>query len=332
MTQPLDEEAVIAAAQRYLSGIGGPLLCGIGDDAAVVSPPGERLLLTTDLLIEGVHFERAWTSAADLGWKSLAVNLSDIAAMGGSPYYALLSLGLPGELDMVWVEDFLRGLGDLAERHGVAVAGGDTVASPGVIAVNLALVGSAEVPICRNQSRAGDVLFVTGTVGAGAAGLWACRHLPEEERDAFREVVQRLLRPEPHLAAGWALRPWADCISLLDDSDGVVRSVEILARANGTGAVIDMDRLPISPAGHVVAHLAGEDPLRWALYGGDDYQLIGAAPPSQIEVVVSAFRQAALPFTVIGKLTDQPGVWLRDSAGGVSPADPSGPYRHFPGK
>lgn len=330
-SQPLNEGAVIAAARRYLNDIKAGVVLGIGDDAALVHPPAGQMLLTTDLLVEHIHFERAWTSPADLGWKLLAVNLSDIAAMGGTPRFALLSLGLPVDLDMAWIEDFYGGLRELADRHEVAIVGGDTVASPGPIVANVALVGETKtLPITRQGSVPGDLLFVTGTVGAGAAGLWACRHLPPKDHAPAREVMRRLLRPEPQLTAGRILATWAGRISLLDDSDGLVRSVDILAEANGAGAVIDLGHISICPEARSLAPLAGVDPLQWALYGGDDYPLIGAAPPPEIPRIQDDFAPAGLSLTVFGELTQRAGVWLREANGKLSRPDASQSFRHFP--
>ena len=274
-------------------------LVGPGDDAAVfrARPGTNAWVVTTDMLVEGVHFDLRWTSPEDLGWKSLAVNLSDLAAMGGvRPAVAVIAAGLPASTAVSFVERFYRGLGKLARRCGLAVAGGDTVRSDMVV-ISPAVLG--ELPrgrrvLRRSGARAGDVLMATGTLGDAAAGLKILQSrgrgiLPalsaagktahgQDARAAAAErfLARRLLRPEPRLDLAGKISQVPGVTAMMDSSDGLWRSARILARASGVGIRIESDLLPISPS---LRSWAGKKASGFALFGGEDYELILTAGP-----------------------------------------------------
>jgi thiamine-monophosphate kinase len=269
---PLGEFDVIA---RYFTHATtrGDVLLGVGDDAALLQPPpGQALVAATDTLVEGRHF-LAGTPAAAVGHQALAVNLSDLAAMGAEPAWALLSLSLP-EVDEAWLDAFAHGLHALAQRHGVALVGGDTVAGPRVITIQALGFVPPEQALRRGGARPGDVLFVSGWPGEAAAGLELLRS-GQRPFTADDRCVRRFLYAEPRLALGRALRGRAT--AAMDVSDGLLGDLAKLTRASGVGASVDLARLPISPALAVHADRARCE--RYVLNGGDDYELLFTLPP-----------------------------------------------------
>ncbi|MCW8807100.1 MAG: thiamine-phosphate kinase, partial [Rhodanobacter sp.] len=241
---------------------------GIGDDAAVLAvPAGQELVVAIDTLVDGVHFPRG-TAAADIGWKALAVNLSDLAAMGASPAWALLALTLPAA-DPAFVEGFADGFAQLAQPHRLALVGGDTTRGPlcvSVVVHGFVPPGSA---LTRSGAQVGDVLLVTGTLGDAGAGLQAIQHPPREPGDhaSLRDFLRaRLNRPTPRLAAGAALRGQAS--ACIDISDGLLADLGHICTASGVAAEIEAALLPRSSA--LLALHDEATALRLALSGGDD--------------------------------------------------------------
>ncbi|HEX6571789.1 MAG TPA: thiamine-phosphate kinase [Steroidobacteraceae bacterium] len=268
---PLGEFEVIA---RYFTRATPrrDVLLGVGDDAALLAPPaGQALVAATDTLVEGRHFLPG-TPPVSIGHNALAVNLSDLAAMGAEPAWALLALSLP-ESDERWLEEFARGLHDLATRHGVALVGGDTVAGPLVVTIAVLGFVPADAALRRSGAKPGDAIYVSGTPGVAAAGLDLLRRgvMPFESSDPR---VQRLLFAEPRLALGRALRGRAT--AAMDVSDGLLGDLGKLARASTVGAVIEMERLPFAPV--LADAYDGAQCERLVLHGGDDYELLFTLP------------------------------------------------------
>jgi thiamine-monophosphate kinase len=252
---------------------------GIGDDAAILDTGGPRLLLVTaDMLVQGVHFDLATTSSRDLGRKALAVNLSDIAAMGGSPRHALVSLAAPGGTEARLLRELYRGLGAEARRFGVSLVGGDTCRSPGPIVVSVVVLG--EVPrgqaVTRAGARPGDRIWVTGALGGSAAGLAALERglAAEGDRDPWvRRAVRRHRLPEPRCRAGRKLAALRVATAMLDLSDGLASDLARLCEESGVGVRVFAARLPLDPAARRVAARLGADALAWGVGGGEDYEL-----------------------------------------------------------
>lgn len=293
MTQPqtigsLGEDAAIKAIQRVLAPQPLPEgWVGIGDDCAVTDLGSGRAVTTTDLLVEDVHFRRRTIAARDLGWKAMAVNVSDIASMGALPRWATVSVAAPAELPIDWLCELYAGARDLCARHGLAIVGGDTVGSPGPVMLAVTVVGEAEHPVLRTGARAGDAVVVTGSLGASAAGLWVLEH-PAEAADLdpahVAEVLAAHRRPEPQVAAGRAIARMGRA-AMMDNSDGLARSALWLAGANGLALELEAEGLPMTPATRAVAARAGVDPVQWALYGGEDYNLVVLLPQEAVEAL-----------------------------------------------
>lgn len=298
---------------------------GIGDDAAVLElARGERLVACVDTLVAGVHFPPG-TAPADLGWKSLAVNLSDLAAMGAEPRFALLALTLPDD-DPVLVRGFSAGFDALARRHGVALVGGDTTRGPLSISVTALGALPRGAALGRGGARVGDEIWVSGTLGdaAAALALLDARSGTVAPRDAAT-LKRRLDRPEPRVALGLALRGLAT--AAIDVSDGLLADLDHVLAASRVGARIERDRIPVSPVLRRVVPDA-EARARLALAGGDDYELVFTARPSRAARLLAAAAQARTRITRIGRIEAAPRLVVVDRDG--RPWDPGRRgYVHF---
>ena len=294
------------------------LVLGIGDDAAAWRCEGGLELCTTDTMVEGVHFTLETASWADVGWKVLAVNLSDIAAMGGSPLYAVVTLGLPEDLEAAAVDALYDGMLDCAAEYGAAIVGGDVVRSPAAF-VTVAMTGSTPGPLLtRAAARPGDEVAVTGKLGGSGAWLAAVRRGASLAPEAAESLRNSHLRPRPRLAEGQALRE-AGVRCAIDVSDGLAADLAHLCEASGVGARLDAERIPVHPA---VRRTLPNEALALALGGGEEYQLLFTATPDAM-----AEARGRLPggFTVIGQVVQGPparvsvmgpgGEMLVDSAG-----------------
>jgi thiamine-monophosphate kinase len=270
---------------------------GIGDDAAVLALGArERLVSCVDTLVAGVHFP-ADTGPADLGWKALAVNLSDLAAMGAEPRFALLALTMPGD-DADFVRHFASGFHALARRHGVALVGGDTTRGP--LSVTVTALGAVPdgAAIRRDGARVGDVVYASGTLGDAAAGLAVAEgRLADVPVATARALRRRLDRPEPRVALGLALRGLAT--AMIDVSDGLLADLSHVLAASRVGARIVRDRVPVSAALRRAVPEA-EARARFACAGGDDYELVFTAPRASAAQVFAAAERAGVPVTPIG--------------------------------
>jgi thiamine-monophosphate kinase len=277
---------------------------GIGDDAAVLAlPPDTELVAAVDTLVEGRHFP-AGTDARSIGHRALAVNLSDIAAMGATPAWATLALTLPC-VEEAWLEGFSTGLLDLADAHGVALVGGDTTRGP--LTVSLQILGHVPrgAALRRSGARAGDLLAVTGTLGDAGAGLKFAASPPmSETRAACRELVRRFDYPTPRVEFGLAARGIAT--AAMDLSDGLVGDLPKMAQASGLAARVAVERLPLSDAMRTV--VADEQARRWALAAGDDYELLLAVPALRFGALAAKARQLNLTLTAIGEFRAGDGV------------------------
>jgi thiamine-monophosphate kinase len=326
------ERDLIAELSRIFGRPPEQVVCGIGDDTAIIRPESEyHLLWTIDALLEGVHFDLSYTNLRQLGRKALAVNLSDIAAMGGEPQYVLLALGWPPERDLQGALELARGMQELAQEYGVALIGGDTVGSPGGLSMSLTVMGRvrpSEV-LRRDQAQAGDVIYVTGPLGQAAAGLEVLRRGLELPVGTEAPLRQAFLDPRPQVAAGRVLAGQHLAKAAIDLSDGVASDLYQICLVSGVGALVEADLVPIPPGVEETARLTGEDPLDLALKGGEDYHLLFTARPEAEPEIQRCFRQAGLPApTRIGAIDVGTGVRLRR---GSEEQDISGTgFDHFP--
>lgn len=274
---------------------------GIGDDCAILPQQfGRDTLVSTDMLIEGTHFLRKDITPYDLGWKSAAVNISDIAAMGGHPTATFLSLALPGNVTTEWTDEFLRGYAELSGRFGVPLLGGDTTASPDRICINVTVLGecpSVRGALRRDGAKKGDVICVTGTLGDSAGGLKAIFKGLRRDADVQR-LIDRHYRPVPRVPEGEELRLNLGVNAMMDLSDGLASDLQHILDASGMDAEIDLTAIPLSLALKHVCASQGWDPVKLAVSGGEDYELLFTCTPQ-------AERLLSVPHFVIGKITDR---------------------------
>jgi thiamine-monophosphate kinase len=305
---------------------------GIGDDAAAFRTDGSCLsLVTTDLLIERIHFLRDTLSGRDLGFKSLAVNLSDIAAMGGCAREAFVGIAIPEDCELGYLDDIFQGMKDLAARYAVNILGGDTTASAQDLIISITVYG--EVPeaelLTRDAARPGDVIFVTGCLGASRAGLHLILDrtpLDSPELEALRAAH---LHPEPHLSEGRLLASIGGVHAAIDVSDGLSSDLGHILEQSGVGARIRAEALPISENLHRYCHRFEKSPLEFALTGGEDYVLMVTAAPERASTIRRAFHSAFdRPLYAIGEITDSGTMELVGPGAVITPVVPSG-WDHF---
>jgi thiamine-monophosphate kinase len=301
----LGEFGLIDRLLARLDASGEGVLVGPGDDAAALSLGGGRGLATADLLLEGEHFEIGLSSPADVGWKALAANLSDIAAMGGVPRYALVSLGAPAATLMTTLEEMYEGLAECARAFSVSVVGGDTVRSDRLI-VSVAVLGEPGPAgvVARAGAKPGDVVCVTGAVGGAAAGLALLRSASNDEAaasllDRYPHLGEAHRRPVPRVREGLASAT-AGAAAMIDVSDGLAADVAHIGEASNVG--VALRSAPIAEGVEDVASWLSRDALEFALAGGDDYELAIAIAPERVEGLASML--APTPVSVVGEIVE----------------------------
>jgi thiamine-monophosphate kinase len=305
---------------------------GIGDDAAAFRTDGRLVsLVTTDLLVERVHFLREAISGRDLGHKSLAVNLSDIAAMGGTAREAFVSIAIPDGCELGYLEDIFAGMKELARKHAVNILGGDTTYSRSDLVINVAVYGvvAENEMLTRSAARPGDVVFCTGFLGDSRAGL----HLILESAPADAPELHALLathrRPEPHLAEGRLLASAPGVRAAIDVSDGLSSDLGHIVEESRVGARVCAAKLPISDNLIYFCRRFGRSPVDYALSGGEDYTLLLTAAADRADAIAHAFQAAfGRPLAAIGEITDTGRMELVGAAGGITPIAPTG-WDHF---
>ena len=308
------------------------LLTGVGDDCAVLETRGgAALLVTTDLLVEDVHFRRRWAEPADIGAKAMAVNVSDIAAMGGTPRWALVGLGCPEGTTADEIEAFYEGALAVSDAHGVAIVGGDTSVSPSGWLVSVTLLGEAARPVLRSTARPGDVVAVTGTLGRSAAGLAVLeRETAPRGVDAalLDDVTGAHLRPRPRVDEGRWLAGAGGVTAMMDLSDGLATDLGRLVAESGAGARVDVERLPIAAATRAVAEALDADPIDWATGGGEDYELLVVCEPTAFARLRDGLPEATgTMLTAVGEIVAGSGTRWLDGRGRAVAVAPG--FEHF---
>jgi thiamine-monophosphate kinase len=330
----LSEDQLVAALARLLSEDEPGLVVGLGDDAAVVEPGTGDVILTTDLLVEGVHFTRDAISPRDLGAKSIVVNVSDVAAMGGSPRFALSSIALTRDVEAAWVVEMTGGMRDACREYGLALVGGDTNRGD-VVVVSVAVVGEVAPgrAVRRVGAQPGDAVVVTGALGAAAGGLALSRADHAASAAALsepwgRELADALDRPVARVGEGQTLAQ-AGATAMMDLSDGLARDLARLCEASGVGARIELGAVPVAESVRAAASTLEVDPLELALGGGEDYELLAALDPSAVERAAEALEDRyGVTLTRIGTIIEGQGVTAVGPDGREAPLEPKG-WDHF---
>jgi thiamine-monophosphate kinase len=329
----IGEQGLLAKLQRFC------LAEVVGDDAAVLTPEaGKVLVITTDMLIDGVHFSEQTTTAADAGWRAAAANLSDLAAMGATPLGLTVGLGLPGSLPVTWVEQLYQGMTECLHPYQAAIVGGDVVRSP---VITLAITALGEVPphhiLRRSAAQPGDAIVVTGPHGVSRAGLELLLH-PErgvdlDDRDR-RTFIRAHQRPRPRLDVlpllfsqfESAPEPLVSIpVAGMDSSDGLADAICQICRASGVGARLWQDHLPVPAA--LSAWVGQETAIAWSLYGGEDFELVLCLPLPLAKALVNQLGAEA---AIVGEITAETGVWLVTATGEVvQPLKLEQGFQHF---
>jgi thiamine-monophosphate kinase len=300
----IGEFGLINRIRRWTSTSDPGLLKGIGDDVAVIESGKKVWLVTTDLLIEDIHFELTWIDPFHLGRKALIVNLSDIAAMGGIPKYFLISLGVPKNLSLSFLSSFYRGLKDGARRFGVDLIGGDTSVSKKII-INICLLGEGkrERLLFRSGAKVGDDLFVSGTLGDAALGLRILQRNGLQGKP--KGLIRRHHSPSPRIQLGQALARHHGATAMIDVSDGLLIDTHHLLEESGVGAQIWEDRIPLSKLYQKWIHFFSKFPYQFALSGGEDYELLFTARPGMRKRISDLALSLKIPITRIGKIVPE---------------------------
>lgn len=321
-------------------GIG--VITGIGDDAAVTSlSPGMQLLTSTDMLLEGVHFRLSWHDPYRLGRKSLAVNISDIAAMGGIPRWATLSLAIPADIPIKFLDLFTAGFLSMATEQGVSLIGGDTCSSRSGLIISVTIMGEQrpEHILRRSGALPGNEIWVTGTLGDAALGLKLLEQQaslngnppgPQGEgwNEGEKSLITRLLDPAPRSAAGLALAASGLVTAMIDVSDGIMSDFGHIAELSGVGGVIQLERIPLSAAFMATTRTAAPVPHYLALSGGEDYELCFTAPPGQREKITDLMENCGIHATPVGIVTSSKEITVIRPDGSRFDAIHCG-YNHF---
>jgi thiamine-monophosphate kinase len=304
------EFELIARLTRGLS-TRADVALGVGDDCAILDLNSATLLLATcDSQVEGIHFTRQFSAPEQIGRKALAVNLSDIAAMGGEPRYALVSLILPSDLPRAYLDSIYAGLRHEAAHYATAIIGGNIASTgkPASLAIDITVLGTIErgQALVRSGARSGDTLMVTGNLGNAAAGLHTLLHPSAHYPGAAQEVLRAAYRvPQPRISVGRVLSRFGPAIvtAMLDISDGLSGDLAHLCASSNVGTRIDLSQLPLSASMHAVADSIGYDAFLWVLHGGDDYELLFTVAPGNEQRVIEAVRvETGVMVTAIGRM------------------------------
>lgn len=305
---------------------------GIGDDAALLTPsPGMQLVVSTDLLAEGVHFERSFGQLRLLGRKALAVNLSDLAAMGGRPRWFFLSLAIPPGFPLEDIEALLDGLAEQAAEHGVLLAGGDTCGSKSGLTISITVMGEQEPErlVRRSGARPGHEVWVSGTLGDSALGLQLLLSGGGKNAGTATEyVINRHLDPTPRCRLGQTLAEAGLISAMIDLSDGLLADLGHICEQSGCGAEIKLAHIPRSAPFDTVIAGASSPPWHLIATGGEDYELCFTAPPAGRSAILKIAKTAGIPVTVVGKVTDSGRVVAHLPDGSNFQPSASG-YTHF---
>jgi thiamine-monophosphate kinase len=302
---------------------------GIGDDCSVYRSTRDLVtLFTTDMLVEDIHFQRAGTPPHKLGRKSIAVNLSDIAAMGGSPREALISIAVPDRVRLEYLDAIYEGMKSMAREFDVNLLGGDTTSSPLHLVINVALVGEAREQeiLYRSGAQRDDIIFVTGPVGSAAAGLDLL--LENRSFSAREALLDAHLDPRPHVVAGRIIAGERAAHALIDVSDGLAGDLGHICAESGVGAIIEEGKIPTTELFRAYCEQFKLDPVPLTINVGEDYVLLGTVPKKGASKLEKALRADGCDFFPIGKIVAEPGLRLLDRDGSLRDVKPSG-WNHF---
>ncbi len=300
---------------------------GIGDDCAVIADSNRNILSTTDTLIEKVHFDLKYFSPKRLGMKAIAVNLSDIAAMGGTPLYILISLGIPAKYRVKYIEELYGGFESMAEKYNCSIIGGDISKSLSGLIINITIIGEVKKNACISRAGAKnkDMVFVTGVLGDSAAGL----DLLKGAFPSKNKMIKKHLSPDPRLGEGQILAKKIGVSAMIDLSDGLASDLKRICEQSQCGAKIFLDKIPLSKDLRLLGKSSNKNVYNYALYGGEDYELLFTLNKKRMRKLQKQWQNMKIPATNIGEIVDKKrGVILVNSNGVEEPLLKNG-YDHF---
>lgn len=320
MPSVLSERGLIARIRAEAAATSSDLLRGIGDDCAVFRQAGGELvsLVTTDTLVEGVHFDRRWHPPRLLGRKAVAVNMSDIAAMGGTPRFVFLSLAAPPATEPTWLDGLLAGFLESVSEYGALLIGGDTVKSSHELVLSVTVIGEAPVnQVCyRAGAQAGDTVLVSGPLGQAAAGLALCQGGRQQENPAWQPLIAAHCDPKAQVPLGRLLAASGMVHAMMDLSDGLATDLAHLCAESGVGAEVESAALPLTAELRQAAVACGVDPLQWALSGGEDYHLVFTCAAGDVNILRQlAQERLGITLASVGRIVMGQGVALLDAGG-----------------
>ncbi|HEX6330541.1 MAG TPA: thiamine-phosphate kinase [Actinomycetota bacterium] len=329
----LSEDELVAAISRVLSGEQPGVVLGLGDDAAVLEPASGQQILTTDLLIEGVHFDPASISPHDLGAKAVTVNVSDVAAMGGSPRAAVASIVLRTDVEAAWVMELYAGMRDACTDYALSLVGGDTNRGPAVV-VSVTVVGEVAPgrAVTRSGARPGDQIVVTGSLGAAAGGFAVSKASAARVGEALsapwgRELVDAFERPVARVGEGQVLAR-RGATAMMDLSDGLAKDLHRLCAASGVGARLELEAIPVAPALRAATEWLEADPLELAVGFGEDYELLATFGEGDVDRAREGLDPFGVTLTAVGTIIEGSGIVAVDADGRDAPLEAKG-WDHF---
>jgi thiamine-monophosphate kinase len=327
----IGEAGILARIFERLPPRGAGILVGPGDDAAALAGSGDdAVVFASDAMVESVHFDLAFMTPADVGWRLTCANLSDLAAMGAEPWAAIISIAAPPATPAAYVDEFVAGASKLARQEGLALVGGDVVASPANLFFAMAILGKAPEGkvLTREGASPGDLLFVSGELGLAQAGLHVLGGEGECRPSAASAATARYRRPTPQLELGRLLRQRGSAGAVIDTSDSLAQSAAHFARASAVGVKVEAELLPIAEAARDVAASRGEDAVSYATAAGEDFEILFTYPPAGAEDTAKAAATRRVAVTRIGVITKAGKGVLLARHGDVEPLAPAG-FVHF---
>jgi thiamine-monophosphate kinase len=325
----LGEFGLIDFIKRFCQFDSRNVIKGIGDDCAVIqSSANNVILITTDTLVEDVHFFKDKIHPGNLGQKAMSVNISDIAAMGGTPENAFVSLSIPSDLDVDYIQSLYEGFKSAADNYNIGIIGGDTTLSPDKIVISITLIGSMpeDEVLYRSGAQTGDKIFITGSLGSSSAGLDIIKN--EIDQDKWAKLTMSHLYPVPGIPAGRLIASSKLANSMIDISDGLIADLNHLCTESHLGAEIDFNKIPLDDEIRQFCSEAGKNIEEYVLYGGEDYVLLGSVPLSNESELAEILQIHGLDYAIIGQMTEETGIYLSYSGNDKRKVDPRG-YDHF---
>lgn len=328
----IDEFGFIDSIRKECNTTLKGVIKGIGDDCAVFGPSsGLVLLFTTDMLVEGIHFLKNRITFYQLGWKVIAVSLSDIAAMGGRPLVSLISLAIPVEMDVEVIQEFYRGMKDICKHYDLNIVGGDTVASPDRLVINVSVIGDAKENevLYRSGARPGDKIYVTGNVGDSSAGLKILKNEISPPKFIGSYFIKAHNKPKPLIETGRIIAGSGLASAMIDLSDGLLSDLGHICKESGVGALLFSEKIPLSSELKHLASYVDVNPFDLALSGGEDYQLLLTVPEAKTQEIEHLLKDSSLSsLYFIGEIKEGQGIRMVNDDGLVEDLDTKG-FNHF---